>query len=389
MKKQVCILVMGMHRSGTSAMTGVLEKLGVSLGNDLIDKNWDNPKGFFENKHFVEFNKKFLKHLHTPIEAPNFKMEVSDNQLQLLKDIISQQFKYDRCFAIKDPRIPFLFSMYKRALDELDIEIRCLIPIRHPLDVAKSLQRRNGFSTEKSLLMWSEHFFLTQKITREYPRLFVSFDELMSNPKVICQKISKRFSLEFLQDDDKIENFLEDDLKHYNTKAKDISDSFPDYLTKILNLIKEIDTKKAISEFDRLNREFLDYKDLFYNRELIENLDVFEETKEQLQQKTNELSQANQKIKQKNEHLEQKDRVVTQIKEQLQQKTNELSQANQKIKQKNEHLEQKDRVVTQANQKIKQKDRELDILKEELIDIYMSKSWRFTRIFRRTEEPEK
>ncbi len=45
-----CIVVLGMHRSGTSAMTGLLSKLGASPGSDLLPANPSNPKGFFENK---------------------------------------------------------------------------------------------------------------------------------------------------------------------------------------------------------------------------------------------------------------------------------------------------------------------------------------------------
>ena len=41
-----CIIVLGMHRSGTSALTRVLNLLGVELGTNFVPPDWDNPKGF-------------------------------------------------------------------------------------------------------------------------------------------------------------------------------------------------------------------------------------------------------------------------------------------------------------------------------------------------------
>ena len=377
MKKQVCILVMGMHRSGTSAMTGVLEKLGVYLGSDLIDKNWDNPKGFFENSHFVAFNKKFLKHLHTPLEVPNFKIELADDSLELLKNMISQQFKYDSCFAIKDPRISFLFPLYKKALEELNIEIKCLIPTRHPLEVAKSLQKRNGFSLEKSLLMWSEHFYLTEKITRGNCRLFINFDELIANPKLVCQKISQKLSLDFLQYSEEVDDFLEIDLKHYTTKVKDIPKTFPSYLVRSIDLLQKIDSKKSADELDVIYKDFLDYKDVFYNKELIGKLDLYEEVKEQLIQKDKELTQTKGMLQQKEQALHVKSEELNKTKTTLTQKDKELSKTKENLTQKeqalhvkSEELNKTKETLTQQDKIIAKQQKEIEELKDELVLFY-------------------
>ena len=57
---KTCVFVLGMHRSGTSALSGTLNKLGFYLGKELIKEYPDNIKGFFENKDIVEFNKNKL-----------------------------------------------------------------------------------------------------------------------------------------------------------------------------------------------------------------------------------------------------------------------------------------------------------------------------------------
>ena len=69
MKKKVnqqrLIVVLGMHRSGTSAITKSLELLGVGLGSELHPAGFDNPKGFWEDRDCLEINERLLKHLET------------------------------------------------------------------------------------------------------------------------------------------------------------------------------------------------------------------------------------------------------------------------------------------------------------------------------------
>jgi len=52
-----------MHRSGTSALTGLLDQLGIDLGDRLLETQADNAKGFFENKFVVQTNDAILEAL--------------------------------------------------------------------------------------------------------------------------------------------------------------------------------------------------------------------------------------------------------------------------------------------------------------------------------------
>jgi len=55
-----CIIVLGMHRSGTSAFTGVLNILGVELGSNLMEPTKENPRGYFEKRAVMEINDEIL-----------------------------------------------------------------------------------------------------------------------------------------------------------------------------------------------------------------------------------------------------------------------------------------------------------------------------------------
>src|ERR1700721_285115 len=54
------ILVLGMHRSGTSALTGMLHHLGVALGERLMPATGDNPRGYWEHTDIVDVHQKIL-----------------------------------------------------------------------------------------------------------------------------------------------------------------------------------------------------------------------------------------------------------------------------------------------------------------------------------------
>lgn len=58
--KQTCILLLGMHRSGTSALAGTLHQLGIYLGSDLMKPGQYNKKGYFENNLIFRFNEQLL-----------------------------------------------------------------------------------------------------------------------------------------------------------------------------------------------------------------------------------------------------------------------------------------------------------------------------------------
>ena len=183
--KQTCILILGMHRSGTSALTGVLSMLDVYLGSELMPENEGNEKGYFENDTLYRINKKLLNQMDSSWDDVFFDEEKISNVKSIgeLKNKIKKEFEYSNIFAIKDPRIVFLFPVYKRVLEELNINIKIIIPFRNPMEVASSLNKRNNFSCEKGMLLWAYHFLLVEKFSREFERVFIGFNELVPGLK--------------------------------------------------------------------------------------------------------------------------------------------------------------------------------------------------------------
>ena len=154
-----CLVVLGMHRSGTSAFTGILDLLGVNLGTQMLETQADNPKGFFENKFVVLTNDCILDTLQTswddtfPLPADWQKRFEGSQLREDIRAFLRQDMAEDQLSALKDPRLSRLLPLWLPLFAAENINTHFALVVRNPLEIAQSLCDRNGFSTEKSLVL--------------------------------------------------------------------------------------------------------------------------------------------------------------------------------------------------------------------------------------------
>lgn len=270
--KQTCILVLGMHRSGTSALTGSLYYLGIDLGNNLLEADNANQKGYFENSKIVQINDIILSSIDSKWDDEFFnleKLERINYEIQNIKDIIEKDFKNSELFAIKDPRLCYLFPLWEKALKELNINIKVLLPYRNPIEVSNSLVKRDNFTKEKGLLLWMHYFLLAEKFSRNYNRVFINFNDLIFSTDKVMNDISLNLGInlnnKFKNNKNKISNFLQKDLKHHNTSTNNLLDNVPKMIKELITLEKKFNTHDLTKNFDKLRNSLFSYQNLFYN----------------------------------------------------------------------------------------------------------------------------
>lgn len=180
-------LVLGMHRSGTSAVTQLLGLAGAELPANVMPGDEHNAKGYFEPWKIAIFNDRRLRAgggaWDDPFAFPYRELSPREerewiNQASLLFD---EEFGPARFPLMKDPRVTVLLPLWRTVLQELEVAARCVIPVRHPLAVAGSLAKRDGFPVEKSVLVWTSYMLAAEAYTRDLPRAFVSYDALLSD----------------------------------------------------------------------------------------------------------------------------------------------------------------------------------------------------------------
>lgn len=253
------IIVIGMHRSGTSALSGELDSLGVFMGRSLYKAQQGvNEKGFFENARLVELNEAIQDSLTTCWDDPLAILKLEDKPdptfYQRASSFIKQEYLGKSLWGMKDPRVSVLLSFWGEVFHQLAVKPNYILMIRDPLEVARSLQKRDKFSIDKGLMLWLNYNFASYLGTKNQKRLVVSFNDLLADPGAIRQQIAQTFGIELNQTK---ETFIENSLRTHitdNAAAKE-----QDGLTQLAyNLYSAI-----IAEDDqlvtRLHQQYLAY----------------------------------------------------------------------------------------------------------------------------------
>ena len=217
--KRTCVIVLGMHRSGTSALTRVLNLLGCDLPKTLMKASQnDNDLGFWESQKICDFNEKVLASAGScwddwlAFNPGWFFSPKIDEFREEAQRLIDEEFGASRFFVLKDPRICRIAPFWIQTLEAAGILPRIIISIRNPLEVGESLQSRNGIEPTLSHLIWLRHVLDAEFQTRGMTRFFSSYDGLMKNWTQLAEGAAETLKLSWPRLSDKsveeIEAFL-------------------------------------------------------------------------------------------------------------------------------------------------------------------------------------
>lgn len=184
------VVVLGMHRSGTSTVAGILNKLGIYMGDDLLKANHSNPVGHFENKKFIELNDKILKSAGGRWDWPPTKDVILMQRNKFEKDIINliKSESITNIWGWKDPRTSLTIDLYYEFLENPHF----IICTRDDNDVGRSLYKRGDMTQEEGALL-SEIYktkinnFLESH--KDIKKITINFDALIKDPREIVSRI--------------------------------------------------------------------------------------------------------------------------------------------------------------------------------------------------------
>ena len=179
------LLVTGCHRAGTSLTMAVLSDLGVHIGreDELVAPGDDNPEGFFEHEALVRFDDELLGDLGGAWDLPPARAVGADDP-RLAPGRRSEgaallaRLAVGQSWGWKDPRAAFLAAFWADVVDDL----RVVICVRDPIEVAMSLKRRNRTSFALGVNLWRRSYDALTASVPESSRLVVHFDRLLAQP---------------------------------------------------------------------------------------------------------------------------------------------------------------------------------------------------------------
>lgn len=219
------IVVLGMHRSGTSAVTRVLNLLGAGLPRQLKPGARDNVPGFWEGRPIVRRHDLLLQSLGSSwddvaaLPGDWLSRQSTRTHEDALLQLLRQDFSDADTFAVKDPRASRLVPLWLRLLERFDADASFALVVRHPLEVARSLAARDGFGEQKSLLLWLIHLVEAERATRGRPRAFVSYERLLREPDAVVAQLRRRLEAGLAVPTEQariaIREFLSDEHRHH------------------------------------------------------------------------------------------------------------------------------------------------------------------------------
>ena len=222
MNSKRLIVVLGMHRSGTSAVTRALQVMGISLGDRILSPKDDNSKGFFEDVDVNSLNIEMLAavrsnwHHLAPIESTQVDILRERGYLLRAAEILRGKLDKTQLFAFKDPRVAKLLPFWKEVFDHCQLNVNYVLTIRNPLSVANSLTKRDGFALEKSYLLWLAHVLTSVIESAGRPRVLIDYDRLIEFPDREIERIANALTLEIVPTERAIykAEFLDKGLRH-------------------------------------------------------------------------------------------------------------------------------------------------------------------------------
>jgi hypothetical protein len=196
-----------MHRSGTSALTRVINLLGADLASELVPAGIGNERGHWESAAVLRLHTRMLAALGydvlSPLEFPPGWSESPQAQAWIgeIAALIEQEYAGD-LFVVKDPRLVLFLPLWIAALRRLAIVPHVVIPFRHPLAVAASLQRRERrldrgqeLPPQHGVAAWLRHVLAAERYTRGQPRAFVEFERLLADWRGELARIGRQLEI--------------------------------------------------------------------------------------------------------------------------------------------------------------------------------------------------
>ena len=203
------VLVAGSGRSGTSLFSGILKRLGYHVPQPEVPADATNPRGFAESQWVVDFHTKLLARARVQVSdarpaawARTAQVALDDEVRGELRAFLAEQFRDHPALIVKDPRLSWFLPLWRACAVEAGAAPRFVTMLRHPAAVIDSKQRwYGGWQGEVGRAAgWVNQTLFTERATREAPRAFVRYDDLLEDWTVALARASAALDLAIVRD---------------------------------------------------------------------------------------------------------------------------------------------------------------------------------------------
>jgi hypothetical protein len=199
------ILVVGVGRSGTSLLAGVLGQLGFHIPQPEVTADETNPKGFGEPRWVVDFHSRLMRRLRVIVfdaRPVAFEKTAAVADATELRTWLAGELAQADDVVVKDPRVGWFLGLWKRACDELDVQVGQVTMLRHPAEILTSARRSYGTwqSDASRAAAWANVMLETERQTRGAKRAYIRYEDLLADWRVQMARVGAALDLPLLSD---------------------------------------------------------------------------------------------------------------------------------------------------------------------------------------------
>jgi hypothetical protein len=226
------VFVLGMHRSGTSAATRLINLLGVPtcVEEDLLPVAADNPSGYWESRSLMLLNDRVLAALDSdwrcpPQLEPGWEAGPRLDELRAEAAPLFARLFPSEEWVWKDPRTCITFPFWTSCLD---VDPVAVLVYRNPLEGAESLGRRDGLRKLHLLGLWERYLRLCLAGISGVRTLVTDFSDLRQSPLEWCERVrlfleDASFTTERLREET-VTGFVDPGLRHFRSTVDELLD---------------------------------------------------------------------------------------------------------------------------------------------------------------------
>ncbi|MCK2086763.1 hypothetical protein MXC99_00955 [Thauera aromatica] len=256
------LVVLGMHRSGTSATAGFFSFLDFFPGLQLLSSNEFNPKGYFESTKIVSENDRLMRHfgLSGWNDVRPLIFDVENSSVSEMKEsatnVFQSEYRSQERKILKDPRTCRLLPVWKEVFSDLGEKTQYVVTLRSPADVVASLSRRDGMHPNQSALLYAIYLMDAERHSRGEARALVRYAELLNNTQYVLGELDGHLGTAFSATEPEVLAkacaFLDPKLDHKSAAAPLPDSPFVDFAYEVYNAFDRHFYDASPAVFDQL-----------------------------------------------------------------------------------------------------------------------------------------
>lgn len=270
------VLILGMHRSGTSALAGISCLLGAGAPAGMMEAAFDNPTGFWESLPITALNEAIFRSAgcgwynsltfnSTAIDAGS-----RDDLAAHCASVLTAEYGNAPSFVMKDPRFSVLLDLWLPVFAAMNVRVAPVLALRHPTEVTSSLRRRDNMPIEVAAPMWLHYSLQAERLTRGRPRALLSYDRLLRDWRGALARIAAETGLMWPVPLDSasvsIDDFLRPQMRHHHAAPSRIGVWKPpvaDWIAETYSALRAIEEggrDAPLRRLDRVHAEFASWR---------------------------------------------------------------------------------------------------------------------------------